>query len=79
MDREEYEKDMLCGHRSSDGRHMVKVSGFGKYTAADAVDLAAGKPYVRKRDRASDALPTVQTLFGPDVDLPDGLRLTWDR
>ena len=44
---------------------MVKVSGFGKYTTSDAVDLAAGKPNVLH--------PTVQTLFGSDVDLPDGL------
>jgi hypothetical protein len=52
---------------------MVKVSGFGKYTTSDAVDFAAGSPYVRKRDRAPDAHPTVQTLIGPDVELPDGL------
>ena len=47
--REEYEKDILCGHRSSDNRPMIRVGGFGKYTTADAMDYAAGRPYARKR------------------------------
>ena len=51
VDREESDADILRGHRSSDGQPMVKVGGFGKYTTSYAVDLAAGKPYVRKRDR----------------------------
>ena len=46
---------------------MVKVSGYGKYTAADAVDFAAGRPYVRRPAIEH----TVQSLVGPDVDLPE--------
>ena len=47
VNKEDYDADILCGHRSSDGQRTVRVSGFGKYTTSDAVDFAAGKPYVR--------------------------------
>ena len=48
IEKSQYDLDILYGNRSADGRPMVKVSGYGKYTAADAVDFAAGRPYVRR-------------------------------
>ena len=69
IEKSEYELDILQGNRSADGRPMVKVSGYGKYTAADAVDFAAGRPYVRRPAIEH----TVRSLVGPDVELPDFL------
>ena len=69
IDKAEYDSDILCGNRSSDGRPCVKVGGYGKYTAADAIDFAAGRPYVRRPAIEH----TVQSLVGPDVELPDYL------
>ena len=49
VDKQEYDPGIARGHRSSDGRPIVKIGGVGKFTTADATDYAAGKPYVRKR------------------------------
>ena len=69
--REEYHVDIACGHRSSDGRPIVKIGGVGKFSTADVLDYEAGKAYVRKRDRAPCAHPpaVLRTYRrGPDMD-----------
>ena len=79
VSEEEYRSDIACSHRSPEGRPMVKVGGVGKFYASDAIDFENGRPYVRKRERAPWAHPpevdrlTVQSLVGPDVELPKGL------
>ena len=55
--REEYHLDIARGHRSSGGRPSVKIGGVGKFSTAEALDYEAGRPYVRKRDRAPYASP----------------------
>ena len=57
MDITESEKDIFCGQRSSDGRLIIRFSGFGKYTIADAAGFAAGTSHVWKRDSAPDTHP----------------------
>ena len=49
----------------------------GKFDASDAIDFENGRPYIRKRHRAPWAhppkadQPTVQSLVGPGVELPE--------
>ena len=78
--KEEYDLDVSRGHRASDGRPRVLIVGAGKFSIADALDFAVGRPYVRKRQQAPYAHPpdtserlTVRSLLGPDSDLPEGL------
>ena len=76
VSEDEYQSDIACGHRSPEGRPMVRVGGAGKLDVSDAIDFENGRHYVWKRDRSPWAhppeldRPTVQSLIGPDVDLP---------
>ena len=44
VDKKEFDLDIARGHRSSDGRPIVKIGGVGKFTIDNAADYASGKP-----------------------------------
>ena len=67
VSEEEYTSDITCGHRSPEGRPMVRVGGCGKFDASDAIDFENGRPYIRKRHRAPWAHP-------PEVGQNEGVR-----
>ena len=76
MSEEEYKSDVACGHSSLEGRPIVRVGDGGKFDASEAIDFEHVRPYIRKRHRAPWAhhpeadQSTVQSLFGPGVELP---------